>query len=427
MSADNHNEAVDEDDDEDKKKFVAIKCGFKTIARPEYANILTEILFQRSLQMTKVASLSSLLILFKINEALDNQDYQFFLQDRAYKIIVACFNAILARNINNVNSQYPIPPEFRTMVETFSEEDHFEWPSGEGLGNGLNYFYRDHTRNIKTNLSYHCEDRLESFFRMRCWYLNINNNGSRFDGIDIRNAKQFAYRFINLTNGDEDRVNKMNILMTKLVEIGWCGTENMRYFVKSRWFESLWLFGQIQRQINDFHSVADQWNNIHALFGMNPTNNRAPTIKNFALVPICRYQLKNVRLDIRDLYSLVSNLGAVEKFRNPITNRLNKRSEKSYRERPEDLWNLLFNVDKIKQLGKQKQFHGQILTNSVSVSILYVKPNETCEQNVNSLPTDLEGTKYVIGIDPNEKTWMAVTRRNVKKTVDELAVEVRCL
>ncbi|XP_031620864.1 uncharacterized protein LOC116339238 [Contarinia nasturtii] len=191
--------------------------------------------------------------------------------------------------------------------------------------------------------------------------------------------------------------------------------------VKDHWFESLWLFGQNQRQIASYHSDATQWNTIHEIFRDNPnfqqsTNNRPRKINTFALVPLCDYHVNCVRLDMRDLYNkLASKLKVVPRFLNTDTNRLNKYPEKYYRDHDRDgLWNLLFDVDKIKQLGKRsKQFHHQSVTNSVSVSVLYTKPERTCNENVHLQADNLVGKRYVNGIDPNEKTWLAIIRRNI--------------
>ncbi|XP_031635522.1 uncharacterized protein LOC116348610 isoform X1 [Contarinia nasturtii] len=322
------------------------------------------------------------------------------------------------------------------MVERNSEEQ-FRWPDDEKLGNGLRYFYKQYITNIQTNTNTWCEKRLENFFRMRCWYRNRFNNGSRFDSIDIRNAKEFSYRFKNLTNGnnvDPQRVEKFNILMRDLTEIGWSGTVSMKFFAKYRWFESLWLFGQMQRQIEVYHSHAEQWNTIHEMFRNNPnfqepTINRPPKISSFALIPLCDYHLKNVRLDITDLYNkIVNELDLVPSFLNTRTNRMNKRKVKYYTQTDRSgLWNMLFDVGKINKLGKSKPFHHQILTDSVSISIMYKKPQRQQRPQqttqANRGPEKLIGKKYIIGIDPNEKSWLTVVRRNIQKTPDEPAVE----
>ncbi|XP_031639204.1 uncharacterized protein LOC116351264 [Contarinia nasturtii] len=54
---------------------------------------------------------------------------------------------------------------------------------------------------------------------------------------------------------------------------------------------------------------------------------------------------------------------------------------------------------------------------------MYTKLEQTCNENVHLQADNLVGKKYVIGIDPNEKTWLAITRRNIRKTPNEPAVE----
>ncbi|XP_031635510.1 uncharacterized protein LOC116348599 isoform X1 [Contarinia nasturtii] len=137
----------------------------------------------------------------------------------------------------------------------------------------------------------------------------------------------------------------------------------------------------MQRQIEVFHQYAQQW----YAFNRNEltTNNRPPNVNNFTLVPLCRFQLKNIRLDMKDMYYLANNvLGVVPSSLNPLTNRMNLYSLEYYRNgHKEELWNLVFDMDKIKQIGKQKQLHFQIVTNSVCVSILYEKPAKAWVEN----------------------------------------------
>ncbi|XP_031619460.1 uncharacterized protein LOC116338391 [Contarinia nasturtii] len=61
--------------------------------------------------------------------------------------------------------------------------------------------------------------------------------------------------------------------------------------------------------------------------------------------------------------------------------------------------------------------------NDPNNSALYTKLEQACNENVYLQADNLVGKKYVIGIDPNEKTCLAITRRNIRKTPDEPAVE----
>ncbi|XP_031639647.1 uncharacterized protein LOC116351649, partial [Contarinia nasturtii] len=412
---------------DDIKNLVVIKQGVKSIIREEYRDRVIQFLDHRSYKMTLISSLASLLALYKIQEAIDDGNQQFFVQN-GKTFFIECFNGVLA---DKVDREELMPPAFRNIVEAHFGVENFEWPDKECLGNGFNYFYQDHIRNNQTNLNTHCSEHVESFFQMKRWYYNMNinghqYNGSKFDGIDIRNAKVYATSNKDLTHGDVERTNKMNILLYELERIGWqCQKVHneqlvpvtVNEFVKDNWFQSLWMFGQMQRQIEVFHQYSQQW---HAFRrdGLI-TNNRPPKVNNFALVPLCRFQLKNVRLDMKDMYYLANTvLGVVPSSRNPLTNRMNKYTLDYYMNGHRDeLWNLVFDMDKIKQIGKQKRFHSQIITNSVCVSILYEKPAKAWVEN--SEQATFNNMTYASAIDPNEKTWVAVVRRHINSNIEE--------
>ncbi|XP_031622667.1 uncharacterized protein LOC116340344 [Contarinia nasturtii] len=120
-----------------------------------------------------------------------------------------------------------------------------------------------------------------------------------------------------------------------------------------------------------------------------------------------------------DMYYLANTvLGVVPSSRNPLTNRMNKYTLDYYMYGHRDeLWNLVFDMDKIKQIGKQKQFNFQIVTNSVCVSILYEKPAKAWVEN--SEQATFNNMTYASAIDPNEKTWVAVVRRHIKSNIEE--------
>ncbi|XP_031627394.1 uncharacterized protein LOC116343481 [Contarinia nasturtii] len=94
---------------------------------------------------------------------------------------------------------------------------------------------------------------------------------------------------------------------------------------------------------------------------------------------------------MRDLYEkLASKLKVVPSSLNTDTRRLNKYPEKYYKD------------------------HDR-----------YCTPNQSGRATKMCIyrQTILVGKKYVIGINPNEKTWLAITRCNIPKTPDEPAVE----
>lgn len=58
----------------------SIKLSLKSILEPDHAKTIKDILLDRNVVMTKIASLASLLLLFKVNTAVDGHSFDFFLK-----------------------------------------------------------------------------------------------------------------------------------------------------------------------------------------------------------------------------------------------------------------------------------------------------------------------------------------------------------
>lgn len=376
------NDADEEEEEEEDDGIRTKKLAFRSILLPHVEDQMIQIFFNRSLVMTKIASLASLLLLFKINTAFDEENLEFFdkNEEQSKNVIIKCFNAVLEVNINTEM----MPVAFRMDVERYCKVNgrDFEWPSKKTLGNSFNYFYDQYTTNVKTNLNTHCYTRLNYFFRIKCFEKNLRNNGRVYDHIDIRNIMKDVMWNQDWTGGDEDRQEKKNELWAELIEIGFPEDTCIKWFVKDNWFRSIWMFSKIQRVIEEFFVVhahnINQWNE----FNKDRKNNKKPTVKqppmvhNFTVVPMCRFKLKHTRLDQHDLYNIASKLKLLPRYINPDTRRYKRISREYYRENKDELWGLIFDMNKIRKRMNNKTFHYMLLTDSVSVSDLHDVPKK---------------------------------------------------
>lgn len=83
-------------------------------------------------------------------------------------------------------------------------------------------------------------------------------------------------------------------------------------------------------------------------------------------------------------------------------------------------------MSKIKQVGGNKQqFHFQLLTDSVSVSLLFQNPKDDNgsiddEKYDDRLRADWDNgyLKNILRCDPNDKTWPAVVHEGIGSEID---------
>lgn len=405
-----------ENNDEDDG-LVTIKLSLRSIVNKEFAARLKQHFFERSVAMTHIAYLASLLFLFKVNSA---QDATFF-QQNGEKVVRDCFSDVTYKKVGN------LPQEFRNMVE--GDMDFEGWPGRENVANGFEYFVTMYITNIINNLVIHCECRLRYFLRMECYKWNLYLGWDMFNNIDVLNTIKDVMKDQDWTNDNAYRQMKKKILLRSLTHIGFPPNVNIKYFVKDNWFKSIWMFLRIQRDVEQFlidtEFETGQWNifNSDRNNNLEPTVPRPPKVKNFTVVPLCDYKLKHTRFDQKDCYALASKWDLLPKHRNPVTRRMNRREREYYNDRKDELWNLLFNMDKIRRIGKRlaPYFHFQIVTDGTTASVLFKKPKK--ESNFFCLL--MVFIKYMlgyfvfeIGVDPGDKTWIAGVRRNIQTKVE---------
>lgn len=408
----NDEPAIESEDNE--KEYTSIKSTLNSILRTEYADQVKTIIFERAKTMTKISSLATLLLLHKANQAVDTNDKHFFLGD-GKNVIFNCFDAVLAANIYDTRK---MPREFRLEMEHL-HPDH-EWPSKTGLDNSYEYYRQQYITNLKTNLNTHCEKRLTYFFRIQCFICNMTFGPNFFDGTDIRNILKDAMKNQDWCDGDAHREWKRTILWNHLERIGFPLNTCIKEYVQSNWFESLWAFIRMEREIEDFLIQAAE-----------PNECRPPTVNNFTAIPLCNTHLKHIKIDTKVCYYLTSKFGALPKYTNENTGRENnvpleyytskELSSEQKAERKAELFGILFDMEKIGRNGKHaKVFYGQIDSDGVSATTIYERAKRTiffCLL-MTFLKYTLEYFVNVIGIDPGDKTWLAGVRRDIRSRVE---------
>lgn len=359
---------------------------------------------------------------------MDDENWEFFNGD-GEQTIFNCFKAVLAQNQGDNDL---MSPEFRDWVNEAVSEG-FEWPRNTAFGNAFKYLREQYVDNVITNIRTHCESRLKKFFKMCVYELNdsiLRRNipfATLFDHIDIRNAMNYTYNGRN-TCADIGAQRRLEILLDELKLCGAPDDCNIRDFVENDWFKSLRMWLQIQRHVHNFHLAFAHVYNSWDLFRKYPLNvtqptyhgttviPEPPTISNFTAIPNCSFQRRHVRIDTDVLYRLLCETKQVPKKMGKYQAWINIKPEEFHRN-PAGGWRLFFDVDKIVKMVKgKKAFDHQIVSDGVSVTVLYLKPIRPEPKISNEeLVRRLAAGEFVYeaGVDPGMRTWNATVRRNV--------------
>lgn len=331
-----------------------------------------------------------------------------------------------------MNDDRIMPARFRAWVGD-CVSGLFRWPTTTAFGNGFKYLYEQYIDNVKTNIRYHCERRLKTFFKMCVYEFNDHilreniPNATLFDHIDIRNAVNYTYKRRDDTDGDVGRQARLGALLDELRACGAPYDCNIRDFVADNWFQSLRMWLLIQRAVQYFHltyaNVYNSWNLFrkHPLYVQRPTYDGAtiipepPEIRNFTAIPKCSFQRRHIRIDTDALYNLLCAAKQVPKKLGSIKKWINIK-DFEFRRNPTGGWALFFDMDRIvKMANGKKTFENQILSDGVSATVLYLKPIQAEPEIRNEeIVRKYEAGQfwYELGIDPGMRTWNATVRRN---------------
>lgn len=166
-----------------------------------------------------------------------------------------------------------------------------------------------------------------------------------------------------------------------------------------------------------------------------------PKVRNLAVIPICNFQRKHVAVDNYSLYKVICEMFARRSAENEAAaegkvkaedqkgEKEKKKAGKSretisynqFREHQQWYWDNIFDLPKIRRLAKEKdgskrKFRFRILSDGVSVSLQFdIKRAKVQSIDMKKIKQQLlDGFfRYIIGIDPGDKTWNATTRRTV--------------
>lgn len=414
--------------EEEKEKFDyrTIKLSLNSILKDEYAERLIYTFDYRCFMATRISALASLLLLYKVNFAVEREDEDFFMNKIGKDEIRNCFLAVTMEHIDQ------LPDHFREMVENVQEETPLPWPSKFQMGNAFNYLHYQYETNVTTNLTTHCETRIRNYLKMLCYNFNLDElnvqnlqNRSNFDDIDVRNTIKNIMLNEDWTDNDPARIDKMDRLYAEVARNctpSFTTKLTMIDYIESNWFESLWFFGQIQVELAEFleenQDLVHAWlqHKKHPTLIAEPDQPMPPKVRNFTLVPMCNFQLKHIRFDHTDYVNLLIQLGCVP-----------NRSKAYFTAHKDEAWKILFDMEKIEKIKRPGHaFNYMILTDGVSASVIYKTPKrEIVASNHQKIQQKLvhKEYKYITSWDPGMKTYLAGVRRNIETGVEVSELE----
>lgn len=383
----------------DDYDLLAIKISAKTAVRPEFHDVVIPWIAKKSIEATKICELASLLFLNKVRAEFEvariTGNWTFFDGDGEH-VIEGCFFAVLAKNKENED----MLPEFRDTFEHMDAENRMAWPNNNYMGNIFKYLFQQYIRNVTTNLTTHRKNRLRQYFK----FVVVLNEEQNIDDRDINNAINWAIKRYDSTRGSQERINKRAFLLDQVRLLNGPDDDDISRFTKDEWFASLPMWLAMQAHITAYNDWLQQQ--------AREVIKKSPTIKNISVIPICSHQRTNIKIDADVLYRMLCETKLIPKYENgtQVSMEFISRNRQFY-------FAQYFNMDKINRLLKTKEFHFHIVSDGISVSILYKVPKRLIQALSND---DLVKKRYMdgfyvyeLGIDPGMKTWLAVVRRYI--------------
>lgn len=148
----NNCDDADGEEEEDESNFRTVKTQLKNILKPEYRNILIPAISEKSIIATEICHLASLLFLYRVEKAFDDNHYQFF-QQKGDDIIRQCFYDVCKKKVIQLDAEF----------HAIANENEIELPDNAFFGNGMNDLIKTYTTNVKNNLKVHEAKRLRQF------------------------------------------------------------------------------------------------------------------------------------------------------------------------------------------------------------------------------------------------------------------------
>lgn len=445
------NPPADGDENEDKSNIRTVKTQLKNILRPAYRDILIAAISEKSIVATEICCFASLLFLYRIKNAFDNNHYEFFTQ-KGDDIIRRCFYDVCAKKGNNAK----VDAEF----SAFAEAHQIKWPDNAFFGNGMNDLIDTYTTNVKNNLAIHQDKRLRQFLLMKV-YQNNNSNPIvvRYEEKDIDRVISLAiYGRDSIKTIDLDTVAeraRRDLLLDNVIGDSWFDIphKNIGQYTKKQWFKSIQFWIALQQQIDDFNIAADQREDrqikraqvrerrkcrrrnhrnctCKAPENQSKTTEKGPPqIKNLSVIPFCNYKRTHFTLDNYTMYSLLCETNIIPFVAKEKGQKGRPKREISRKEFFEDniwYWSHIFDMQKINRLvhGKSK-FRCRILSNGQAVSVQFSVDKKDCIQfDKETIAREYKQKKFELegATDPGERTWDATVIRDI-----ETGKEVNCV
>ncbi|XP_031637902.1 uncharacterized protein LOC116350289, partial [Contarinia nasturtii] len=334
-------------------------------------------------------------------------------------------------------------PEFRQFAQNLDDDHRFEWPNNKHFGNAMGDIIDIYENNLITNLNTHPGKRLREYLNMKVYKINSNPYSVfKFQEKDVSACIRLAI-FGNdvVIRGMDDVAKRERVqwLMDYIRRICWWDipNDNLGLFTKKQWFKSLQIWLTMQREIDEFNIDQElreerkeqrqeqrkqrrqkrkQDGQQQSKSPENNAKNNVPKIKNLTVIPICQFKRKYFPIDTFTLYKILCGLKLMPKNDNGI-----QLTSKEFQRDKEWYWDKIFDMPKIKRLGKRKKmFHYRIMSDGEGVSLLYdierepFKPTDKAAIRKRFVENGPDKIKKLLGIDPNEKTWNATVQRDVE-------------
>lgn len=394
-----------------KLRCMKMTLNRSLLANSPYRHAFVQWVTEQCHTATIITVLSSLLFLFKNNYAFDKDDYAFF-TGSGYKTIENCFLHVL-----DDKQREHLPDEFRRIITR--AVPNFRWPQRKGMGNAFNLLVEQYKTNVKNNIRIWAYSRIKKFFKLKQFELNLFEKN--VTDIDVKNATK-CVMFNNIAEKSEN----VEELLTHAQMIGVPVGQKFIDIVNGQWFRTIPIFIHIQRQIFNHHERYEWLNDLWRQYWRDPRNKpkptveRPPKIQNFRVIPLHDFKMKHIRIDIHLFYEIASKLGAL-KFAKGFRGQPVNISKETYYNNAFAYWGQIFNMDKIERIGNGREFDYAIVTDSVDVSLCFVKPESESNDLTNEQIKDMyeKGVfEFVLGMDPGVRTWNATVRRHIQSQVE---------
>ena len=193
---------------------------------------------------------------------------------------------------------------------------------------------------------------------------------------------------------------------------------NIRQFTKDNWFRSIRMWMNIQIDIHNFHSEYADLNQQWYRFKKDPLNHpepQPPKLSNFTVIPMCTFKRRNFRIDTDALWHVLNKIDLLPTVKGLLTvkgvQKWRKMTKNEFYANIPTYWGIYFDLNKINNLVKyKKQFHYQIVTDGVSVTVLYKRPeHKECEPSDAEVEQRRANGEFAneIGFDPGMRTYIA--------------------